>query len=64
MFIAYSSADICKVDKGWIPDLSPTYYGDNNRGYPKWGLKRKKNKQKKPPKHIGRVKIDRGGGSI
>ena len=42
MFIAYSSADICKVDKGWIPDLSPTYYGDNKWGYPKWGLKRKK----------------------
>ena len=42
MFIAYSSVEICKVDKGWIPDLSPTYYGDNKWGYPKWGLKRKK----------------------
>ena len=42
MFIANSLVDICKVDKGWIPDLSPTYYGDNKWGYPKWGLKRKK----------------------
>ena len=27
MFIAYSSVEICKVDKGWIPELSSTYYG-------------------------------------
>ena len=44
MFIAYSSAEICKADKGWIPDLSPTYYGDNKWEYPKWGLKLKKNR--------------------
>ena len=42
MFIAYSSVDICKVDKRWIPDLSPIYYGDNKCGDPKCGLKRKK----------------------
>ena len=42
MFVAYSSVEICKVDKRWIPDLSPTYYEDNKWGYPKWDLKRKK----------------------
>ena len=42
MFIAYSSVEISQVDKGWIPDLSPIYYGDNKWGYPKWGLKQKK----------------------
>ena len=44
MFIAYSSVRISKVDKGWITDLSPIYYGDNKCGYPKWGLKRKKDR--------------------
>ena len=47
MFIAYSLVDICKADKGWIPNLSPTYYGDNKWGYLKWCLKRKENKIKK-----------------
>ena len=42
MFIAYSSVEICKVDKGWIPELSPTYYGENKWGYPKWDLKLEK----------------------
>ena len=39
MFIAYGSVTISKVDKGWIPDLSPIYYGVNKWGYPKLARK-------------------------